>query len=75
MTLPERFVSPFHEFLEGRKNPEDHPDTINPSIFHQAVMNYQAQGLYKVVDGVYQLRGNEICQYHDLPNEERLRAQ
>ena len=23
-------------------------------------MNYQAQGLYKVVDGVYQLRGNEI---------------
>ena len=51
---------PFHDFLKG-KSPEDHPDTIHPSIFHQAVMNYQAQGLYKVVDGVYQLRGNEIA--------------
>ena len=50
---------PFHDFLKGA-SPEDHPDTINPSIFHQAVMNYQAQGLYKVVEGVYQLRGNEI---------------
>jgi len=50
---------PFHAFLKD-VDPKDHPDTINPSIFHQAVMNYQAQGLYKVVDGVYQLRGNEI---------------
>ncbi len=50
---------PFHDFLKG-KSPEDHPDTINPSLFHQAAMNYQGQGLYKVVDGVYQLRGNEI---------------
>ena len=51
--------TPFHDFLKG-VSPEDHPDTINPSIFRQAVMNYQAQGLYEVVDGVYQLRGNEI---------------
>ena len=41
-------------------DPKDYPDTVNPSIFRQAVMNYQAQGLYKVVDGVYQLRGHEI---------------
>lgn len=50
---------PFHAFLKD-VDPKDHPDSINPSIFRQAVMNYQAQGLYKVVDGVYQLRGNEI---------------
>jgi alkyl sulfatase BDS1-like metallo-beta-lactamase superfamily hydrolase len=50
---------PYHDFLKG-VSPENHPDTINPSLFHQAVMNYQAQGLYKVVDGVYQLRGNDI---------------
>ncbi len=50
---------PFHAFLKG-VSPEDHPDTIHPSIFRQSVMNYQAQGLYKVVEGVYQLRGTEI---------------
>ena len=50
---------PFHDFLKG-VDPKNHPDTINPSIFHQAVMNYQAKGLYKVVDGVYMLRGNDI---------------
>jgi alkyl sulfatase BDS1-like metallo-beta-lactamase superfamily hydrolase len=50
---------PFHAFLKD-VDPKDHPDSINPSIFRQAAMNYQAQGLYKVVDGVYQLRGNEI---------------
>jgi alkyl sulfatase BDS1-like metallo-beta-lactamase superfamily hydrolase len=50
---------PFDAFLKG-VDPKDHPDTINPSIFRQAVMNYQAQGLYKVVEGVYQLRGNDI---------------
>jgi alkyl sulfatase BDS1-like metallo-beta-lactamase superfamily hydrolase len=37
-----------------------HSVSVNPSIFRQAVMNYQAQGLYKVVEGVYQLRGHEI---------------
>jgi alkyl sulfatase BDS1-like metallo-beta-lactamase superfamily hydrolase len=50
---------PFHEFLKG-VDAKDHPDSVNPSIFRQAVMNYQAQGLYKVVEGVYQLRGHEI---------------
>jgi uncharacterized sulfatase len=50
---------PFHAFLKD-VDAEDHPDSINPSIFRQAAMNYQAQGLYKVVDGIYQLRGHEI---------------
>jgi alkyl sulfatase BDS1-like metallo-beta-lactamase superfamily hydrolase len=50
---------PYHSFLKG-VDPKDHPDSVNPSIFRQAVMNYQAQGLYKVVDGIYQLRGHEI---------------
>jgi len=50
---------PFHAFLKG-VDAKDHPDSVNPSIFRQAAMNYQAQGLYKVVDGIYQLRGHEI---------------
>jgi alkyl sulfatase BDS1-like metallo-beta-lactamase superfamily hydrolase len=50
---------PFHDFLKD-VDAKDHPDSVNPSIFRQATMNYQAQGLYKVVDGVYQLRGHEI---------------
>ena len=50
---------PFHDFLKD-VDAKDHPDSVNPSIFRQAAMNYQAQGLYKVVDGVYQLRGHEI---------------
>jgi len=40
--------------------PKYHPESVNPSIFRQAAMSYQAQGLYKVVDGVYQLRGHEV---------------
>ncbi len=51
---------PFHDFLKD-VDAKDHPDSVNPSIFRQAAMNYQAQGLYKVVDGVYQLRGHEIA--------------
>ena len=35
---------PFHAFLKD-VDPEDYPDSVNPSIFRQAVMNYQAQGL------------------------------
>ena len=50
---------PFHAFLKG-VDAKDHPDSVHPSIFRQAAMNYQAQGLYKVVDGIYQLRGHEI---------------
>ncbi len=57
---------PFHAFLKD-VDPKDHPDSVNPSIFRQAAMNYQAQGLYKVVDGVYQLRGHEISNVTSVP--------
>ncbi|WP_218638749.1 alkyl/aryl-sulfatase [Shewanella sp. UCD-KL12] len=42
-------------------DPQAFPDTVNPSIFRQGLMNYQAEGLYEVVDGVYQIRGNDIA--------------
>ena len=35
---------PFHAFLKD-VDQKDHPDSVNPSIFRQAVMNYQAKGL------------------------------
>ncbi|MFT7776105.1 alkyl/aryl-sulfatase [Roseateles sp.] len=37
----------------------DAPPTVNPSLWRQAKLNAQA-GLFKVVDGVYQLRGFDI---------------
>ena len=36
------------------------PDTVNPSLWRHAQLNATA-GLYKVVDGVYQLRGFDIA--------------
>ncbi|PSW15620.1 alkyl/aryl-sulfatase [Photobacterium rosenbergii] len=36
------------------------PETVNPSIYHQAAQNFLANGLYKVADGVYQLRGADV---------------
>lgn len=36
------------------------PDTVNPSLFRQGMLNYAANGLYKVVDGVWQVRGADI---------------
>src|SRR5215472_19138040 len=32
------------------------PDTVNPSLWRQAQLNHQ-HGLFKVVEGVYQVRG------------------
>ncbi|WP_295898885.1 alkyl sulfatase dimerization domain-containing protein [uncultured Vibrio sp.] len=50
---------PFINFMQN-VNPEQYPDTVNPSIFRQGLMNYQAQGLYQVVEGVYQIRGSDV---------------
>ncbi|MGF1695762.1 MBL fold metallo-hydrolase [Vibrio lamellibrachiae] len=50
---------PFIDFMQN-VNPEQYPDTVNPSIFRQGLMNYQAQGLYEVVEGVYQIRGSDV---------------
>ena len=35
------------------------PDTVNPSLWRQAQLNHQ-NGLFKVVDGVYQVRGIDL---------------
>ncbi|MEZ8823994.1 alkyl/aryl-sulfatase [Vibrio amylolyticus] len=50
---------PFINFMQN-VNPEQYPETVNPSIFRQGLMNYQAQGLYEVVEGVYQIRGSDV---------------
>nr|WP_316641488.1 alkyl sulfatase dimerization domain-containing protein [uncultured Roseateles sp.] len=41
-------------FVEGKA-----PDTVNPSLWRHAALNAQI-GLFKVVDGIYQLRGFDI---------------
>src|SRR5215831_5630449 len=35
------------------------PDTVNPSLWRQAQLNHQ-HGLFKVVEGVYQVRGLDL---------------
>ncbi len=37
----------------------DAPPTVNPSLWRQAQLNYQ-HGLFKVTDGLYQVRGFDI---------------
>jgi len=44
-----------YAFLQGKA-----PDTVNPSLWRHAQLNAQA-GLFKVMDGVYQLRGFDIA--------------
>lgn len=44
-----------YAFLEGST-----PDTVNPSLWRHAQLNAQV-GLFKVTDGVYQLRGFDIA--------------
>lgn len=44
-----------YEFL----NSEQIPDTINPSLWRQAQLNYN-YGLYQVADHVYQVRGYDL---------------
>jgi alkyl sulfatase BDS1-like metallo-beta-lactamase superfamily hydrolase len=36
------------------------PDTVNPSLWRQALLNNQI-GLFKVADGIYQLRGFDLA--------------
>jgi alkyl sulfatase BDS1-like metallo-beta-lactamase superfamily hydrolase len=43
------------KFVQGKA-----PDTVNPSLWRHAVLNAQI-GLFKVADGVYQLRGFDIA--------------
>jgi len=45
---------PSYDFLKGAA-----PDTVNPSLWRQAQLN-NIHGLFKVRDGIYQLRGYDI---------------
>ncbi len=45
---------PSFDFIKGAA-----PDTVNPSLWRQAMLNNN-YGLYKVTEGVYQLRGFDI---------------
>ncbi|MCM2678863.1 alkyl/aryl-sulfatase [Echinimonas agarilytica] len=38
----------------------DIPDSVNPSLYRQAQLNQQANGLYKVREGIYQVRGTDL---------------
>lgn len=41
-------------------NLKDLPETVNPSLYRQGMLNYMANGLYEVTDGVWQVRGADI---------------
>jgi alkyl sulfatase BDS1-like metallo-beta-lactamase superfamily hydrolase len=43
-----------YAFLEGTA-----PDTVNPSLWRQAQLNHR-HGLFKVVEGIYQVRGLDL---------------
>ena len=45
---------PSYDFIEGEA-----PDTVNPSLWRQATLNNH-HGLFKVTEGVYQLRGFDL---------------
>jgi alkyl sulfatase BDS1-like metallo-beta-lactamase superfamily hydrolase len=39
---------------------EEAPDSVNPSLWRQALLNNK-HGLYKVTEGIYQLRGHDLA--------------
>jgi linear primary-alkylsulfatase len=45
---------PSYDFIQGEA-----PDTVNPSLWRQATLN-NYHGLFKVTEGVYQLRGFDL---------------
>jgi hypothetical protein len=55
-----------YKFVDGKP-----PATVNPSLWRHATLN-KGVGLYKVRDGVHQLRGFDICQHHADRRQNRL---
>lgn len=39
---------------------DETPNEVNPSLYRQAQLNQTAAGLYKVTDGIYQVRGTDL---------------
>jgi len=54
-TVPNAVNPQQYQFLEG-----DAPDTVNPSLWRMAQLN-AVHGLFKVVDGLYQVRGFSLA--------------
>ncbi len=54
-TVPNAANPQQYQFLEG-----DAPDTVNPSLWRMAQLN-AVHGLFKVVDGLYQVRGFSLA--------------
>ncbi|MDD9178110.1 MULTISPECIES: alkyl/aryl-sulfatase [Aliivibrio] len=43
-------------------NADNAPDSVNPSLWRQAVLNQAAEGLYEVIPGkIYQVRGTDLA--------------
>lgn len=55
-----------YKFIEG-----DAPDSVNPSLWRQAKLN-AIHGLFKVTDGVYQLRGYDLSNMTIIEGETGL---
>ncbi|MGE3905661.1 MAG: MBL fold metallo-hydrolase, partial [Reyranellaceae bacterium] len=56
-----------YQFLDG----PNAPPTVNPSLWRMAQLN-MANGLFKVVDGVYQLRGLDIANMTVIEGDDGL---
>ncbi|QQX78440.1 MBL fold metallo-hydrolase [Shewanella sp. KX20019] len=55
-TLQDRY-SHLHE---GQVIADKSPDSVNPSLWRQAQLNFSAAGLYEVREGIYQVRGTDL---------------
>ncbi|WP_220737968.1 alkyl/aryl-sulfatase [Shewanella sp. c952] len=55
-TLQDRY-SHLHQ---GQEIADQSPDSVNPSLWRQAQLNFSAAGLYEVRDGIYQVRGTDL---------------
>ncbi|MBB1594625.1 alkyl/aryl-sulfatase [Achromobacter sp. UMC46] len=56
-----------YHFLEQ----SDAPDTVNPSLWRQARLNMH-HGLFKVVDGIYQVRGFDLANITFIEGEKGI---
>ena len=51
---------PSYEFINYRGDHGESPDSVNPSLWRQASLN-NIHGLFKVKEGIYQLRGYDLA--------------
>ncbi|MUK94087.1 MBL fold metallo-hydrolase [Aliivibrio fischeri] len=51
-------------------NADNAPDSVNPSLWRQAVLNQAAEGLYEVIPGkIYQVRGTDLASISFIRSE------